>query len=41
MLQRYKGKLKNKINIKNIIKSMMPGGSVIGCPKIKHFRAFK
>ena len=29
------GKLKNKINIKNIIKSMMPGGSVIGCPKIK------
>jgi anthranilate/para-aminobenzoate synthase component I len=29
------GKLKNKINIKNIIKSMMPGGSVIGCPKFK------
>ena len=29
------GKLKNKINIKNIIKSMMPGGSVIGCPKIR------
>ena len=29
------GKLKNKIKIKNIIKSMMPGGSVIGCPKIK------
>ena len=29
------GKLKNKTNIKNIIKSMMPGGSVIGCPKIK------
>ena len=24
-----------KISIKNIIKSMMPGGSVIGCPKIK------
>ena len=29
------GKLKNQINIKNIIKSMMPGGSVIGCPKIR------
>jgi len=29
------GKIKNKINIKNIIKSMMPGGSVIGCPKIR------
>ena len=29
------GRFKNKINIKNIIKSMMPGGSVIGCPKIK------
>ena len=23
------------INLKNIIKSMMPGGSVIGCPKIR------
>ena len=30
-----KGFLKNKITIKNIIKSMMPGGSVIGCPKIR------
>ena len=29
------GILKKKISIKNIIKSMMPGGSVIGCPKIK------
>ena len=29
------GKLRNKNNIKNIIKSMMPGGSVIGCPKIR------
>ena len=29
------GLLKNKIKIKNIIKSMMPGGSVIGCPKIR------
>ena len=29
------GKLKNNINIINIIKSMMPGGSVIGCPKIR------
>ena len=29
------GILKNKINIKDIIKSMMPGGSVIGCPKIR------
>jgi len=29
------GKLKNKTKIKSIIKSMMPGGSVIGCPKIK------
>ena len=29
------GMLKKKIDIKNIIKSMMPGGSVIGCPKIR------
>ena len=29
------GKLRNKTKIKNIIKSMMPGGSVIGCPKIR------
>ena len=29
------GKLNNKIKIKNIIKSMMPGGSVIGCPKVR------
>ena len=30
-----KGKLRNKTSLKNIIKSMMPGGSVIGCPKIR------
>ncbi|WP_440917856.1 chorismate-binding protein [Candidatus Pelagibacter sp.] len=29
-----KGKLKNNINNFEIIKAMMPGGSVIGCPKI-------
>ena len=29
------GKLRNKTKIKDIIKSMMPGGSVIGCPKIR------
>ena len=29
------GNLKNKIKLINIIKSMMPGGSVIGCPKIR------
>jgi len=29
-----KGKLKKDIKIKDIIKAMMPGGSVIGCPKI-------
>jgi len=29
------GKIRNKIKIKNIIKSMMPGGSVIGCPKVR------
>ena len=29
-----KGKLKKNITIKQIIQSMMPGGSVIGCPKI-------
>jgi para-aminobenzoate synthetase component I len=29
-----KGKLKNKINNIDVIKAMMPGGSVIGCPKI-------
>jgi len=29
------GKLRDKIRLKDIIKSMMPGGSVIGCPKIR------
>jgi len=29
-----KGKLKNNIKTIDIMKSMMPGGSVIGCPKI-------
>jgi len=29
-----RGKLKKNITTKQIIKSMMPGGSVIGCPKI-------
>ena len=29
-----RGKLKDKISIYEIIKAMMPGGSVIGCPKI-------
>ena len=29
-----KGNLKNKISAFDIIKAMMPGGSVIGCPKI-------
>ncbi len=29
-----KGKLKKNINNIDIIKAMMPGGSVIGCPKI-------
>ena len=29
------GILKKKIKIKDIIKSLMPGGSVIGCPKIR------
>ncbi len=29
------GKLNGNISIKEIIKSMMPGGSVIGCPKIR------
>ncbi len=29
------GDLKKNITIKEIIKSMMPGGSVIGCPKIR------
>ena len=30
-----KGKLMDKTSLKDIIKSMMPGGSVIGCPKIR------
>ena len=30
-----KGKLIKNIDLKEIIKSMMPGGSVIGCPKIR------
>ena len=29
------GKLNKKTSVKEIIKSMMPGGSVIGCPKIR------
>ena len=29
------GELKNNSTVKDIIKSMMPGGSVIGCPKIR------
>ncbi len=29
------GKVNKNVKIKDIIKSMMPGGSVIGCPKIK------
>ena len=29
-----KGNLKNKVSAYDIIKAMMPGGSVIGCPKI-------
>ena len=29
------GKLKKNISLKEIITSMMPGGSVIGCPKIR------
>jgi len=29
------GKLKNNSTITDVIKSMMPGGSVIGCPKIR------
>ena len=29
------GNLRKKIRLINIIKSMMPGGSVIGCPKIR------
>ena len=29
------GILKKNTSLKNIIKSMMPGGSVIGCPKIR------
>ena len=29
-----KGKLKSNINNMDIVKAMMPGGSVIGCPKI-------
>ena len=29
-----KGKLKRKVKIIDIITAMMPGGSVIGCPKI-------
>ena len=31
---KIRGKLKKNIPLKSIIKSMMPGGSVIGCPKI-------
>ena len=30
-----KGSLKPRTDLKKIIKSMMPGGSVIGCPKVR------
>ena len=30
-----RGKLRDRTTLKDIIKSMMPGGSVIGCPKIR------
>ena len=30
-----KGKLSDRVSLKEIIQSMMPGGSVIGCPKIR------
>ena len=30
-----KGRLIDNIKLEDIIKSMMPGGSVIGCPKIR------
>jgi len=33
-----KGKLKKNVQNKDIIKAMMPGGSVIGCPKISTLR---
>ena len=35
-----KGKLKKDIKNIDIIKAMMPGGSVIGCPKIKTLNLF-
>ena len=31
---KIEGKVKNNISIKDIVVAMMPGGSVIGCPKI-------
>ena len=36
-----KGKLKKNIKNIDIIKAMMPGGSVIGCPKINTLKSFK
>ena len=35
------GKLKNNISSLDIIKAMMPGGSVIGCPKISTLKSTK
>ena len=35
------GKLKKNIKNIDIIKAMMPGGSVIGCPKISTLKSFK
>ena len=32
---KIRGKLKKNIPLRSIIRSMMPGGSVIGCPKIR------
>ena len=36
-----KGKLKKNVKNIDIIKAMMPGGSVIGCPKIRHLNLLK
>ena len=35
------GIIKNKTSVLNIIQSMMPGGSVIGCPKIRTLELLK
>jgi len=34
-LRRVKGKLKEGLSIKDIVKALFPGGTITGCPKVR------